>query len=323
MKDLKRTLGNEKGVAVPMMAVALLVLVGFTGLGVDVGRLGLVADETQNAADIAATAGAMQLFAPSPSDPGASPRNHAENLLARNTINNTAVSPSHLTVFETGNYANGNFTANLPPINAVRAQVQITVNNLIFAGIGFPTSLVTKEAIAAFDPVGGGQPTLPLTIGECLLGENCNEGGCDVVLTQVPDPEDNSAFTGFFQTASAQQIEAFFPQDCLNGNQTHSDLPYVSVGDFISLLNGQSTGPLLGAVQCLVDLGMTEALVPITECGGQLNQTREVLGFATFEILSVITSGGNKGITIQGLTAQHELPGGGEDFGSGTITMVR
>jgi hypothetical protein len=95
------------------------------------------------------------------------------------------------------------------------------------------------------------------------------------------------------------------------------------VGQDINLINGQSV-PLLNAVKCMLDAGITEVLVPITECGGSLNQAREVLGFARFEIVAVRTSGGKKGIDIRGLTSAGDGPGGGEnDFGAGKVTMVR
>jgi hypothetical protein len=320
MKHFIKPLDNERGVAMPLLAVTMMVIVGFTALGVDVGRIGLVADEVQNAADIAATAAAMQLVQPDPNDLAASPRDHAEQVLAENKIDNTTVGSSHLTVLETGNFNAGTFTANLAPINAVRAEVQYTVNNIVFAGLGHPTSLVTKESIAAFAPAAGGQPTIPLAIGECLLGDNCNSQSCDVTLTQIPNPDDNSAWTGFFETSSTAQIDHYFPSEC-DGDDP-STVPTIHVGDDISLLNGQSN--LLRQVQCMLDNGLTEVLVPITTCGGSLNQTREVLGFARFEIIAVRTNGQNKGIDIQGLTSAIDgPPGGPNDFGAGKITMVR
>lgn len=321
MKHLAKTLKSEKGIALPLVAVVLLVLVGFTGLGVDVGRIGLVADEVQNAADIAATAGARQYV--QPDDSGDTPLQTALAVLGQNKINNTSVSSSNLTAFEFGNFDNGTFVANIEPINSVRAEVQYTVNNLVFAGLGHPTSKVTKESIAAFVPASSGIPTLPITVGDCLLGDECSSSSCDVTLTQVPNPDDNSAWTGFFESSSTSQIGTYFPADCPSGTSEPTEPPRIYVGQYINLLNGQS-GSLLRQVQCLLSKGLTEVLVPITKCGGSLNQSREVLGFARFEIIDVRDTGGDKGIDIHGLRSAIDGPGGGShDFGAGRITMVR
>lgn len=319
MKQLGKAVRNERGVAVPMVAIAMMALLFCTGVGVDVGRLGVVADEVQNAADIAATAAAFQYV--QPGSDTSTPRESAEDVLGQNEISNTAVASSHLTLLEFGNYnrSDDTFTANLEPINAAHSRVEYTANNLVFGLLGKPDTLVAKEAIAAFNPTGSGKPTLPLTVGDCLLNPECTEDACQPTLTQVPNPDDNSAWTGFFNVANTTDISVLFPEEC---EPDATEPPTIRVGDFINLINGQST-PLLRMVQCLIDNDMTEVLVPVTECGGSLNQAREVLGFARFQLLTVVDSGGNKGITIRGLTSANDGPSGGENFGAGIITLVR
>jgi hypothetical protein len=319
MNQISKPLKNEKGVAVPMLAVSMMAIVFCVGIGVDIGRLAVVADEVQNAADIAATAAAFQFV--KPGEDTSTPRESAEDILSQNEINNTSVASSNLTLLEFGNYNvdTDTFTANLAPINAAHSRVEYTANNIVFAGLGRPTTLVAKEAIAAFQPSGGGTPTIPLTIGDCLLNTGCTEDECQPTLTQVPNPDDNSAWTGFFQVASTSEISTLFPEVCEDDAVTP---PYIQVGDFINLINGQSV-PLLNMVECMLENNLTEVLVPVTECGGSLNQAREVLGFARFEILAVTSKGGDKGITIRGLTSASDGPSGGENFGAGIITLVR
>jgi hypothetical protein len=141
-----------------------------------------------------------------------------------------------------------------------------------------------------------------------------------VTLTQVPNPDDNSAWTGFFDSASTSGIDVYFPEECAGEDAVTA--PFISVGDYINLNNGQTN--LLRQVECMLENGITEVLIPVTECGGSLNQSREVLGFARFEIVSVRTNGGNKGITIHGLTSALDGPAGStQDYGAGLITMVR
>jgi hypothetical protein len=200
----------------------------------------------------------------------------------------------------------------------VRARVEYTVNNLILAGMGFATSDVAKEAIAGFEGTESGIPTIPLAIGDCLLNEGCTEQDCQPLVQQVPSPEDNSAWTGFFDTASTNQLRAFFPPEC-GGSVTP---PAIHVGDVINLNNGEES-PLLDDVQCLVDHGMAEVLVPVVSCSTQLNQARDGRGCARFEIVSVYRTGNPKGFDIQGLVSATDMPPGGEMFGAGTIVLLR
>lgn len=62
--------GNQKGIALVYVAIAIFVLVGCLGLAVDVGHLQLVRGELQNAADATALAGAAQLYYVDPLNPG-------------------------------------------------------------------------------------------------------------------------------------------------------------------------------------------------------------------------------------------------------------
>lgn len=320
MERLRHKLRDEKGIAVPFLASALVAIMALTAVGVETGRLATVATEVQAAADIAATAAARQLF-DDPSEQHGTPRSQAEEVLNDNFIDGNVVSGSYLTKLEIGNYtAEAGFVANLAPLNAVRSQVDYTVDNIMLATLGMPTSQLTKVAIAAFAPATGGKPTIPLAIGECLLNSGCLEDSCQPTVTQVPSPEDNSAWTGFFGSHSTSTINTLFPAEC-DGDP--SQIPVVQVGDFINLIDGQSV-PLLRQVECMLDAGLTEVLVPVISCDTQLNQAREVVGFARFEILSVRTSGGNKGIDVRGVVSATDGPGGdAETFGAGAITMVQ
>jgi hypothetical protein len=115
-------------------------------------------------------------------------------------------------------------------------------------------------------------------------------------------------------------MQSFFPAECGGDPST---VPVVSVGDEINLFNGQSV-PLLRTVDCMYDAGLTEIVLPVVPCGGEASQARQVVGFATFDIQAVRTSGGHKGIDLKGTTStMGEFGGGGSDFGSGKITMVR
>ncbi|MGE5423357.1 MAG: pilus assembly protein TadG-related protein [Ignavibacteriales bacterium] len=61
MNRLVRPLGNENGQSLVLMALLIVVLMGFAALVVDVGAISLAKTRLQNAADAAAAAGAQQL----------------------------------------------------------------------------------------------------------------------------------------------------------------------------------------------------------------------------------------------------------------------
>lgn len=54
-------LKNERGIAVVFVALAMFVIIGFVGLGIDIGYMYVVKGELQNAADAAALAGVAKL----------------------------------------------------------------------------------------------------------------------------------------------------------------------------------------------------------------------------------------------------------------------
>ncbi len=58
----KSMITDQKGAVAVIVAVCLVVFVGFTALAVDVGHLYVVRNELQNAADAGALAGARCLF---------------------------------------------------------------------------------------------------------------------------------------------------------------------------------------------------------------------------------------------------------------------
>jgi Flp pilus assembly protein TadG len=62
MKGKKSFVGNERGMAIIFILIAMIALLGFLGLGVDVGYTYIAKGELQNAADAGALAGAATLY---------------------------------------------------------------------------------------------------------------------------------------------------------------------------------------------------------------------------------------------------------------------
>jgi hypothetical protein len=125
-------------------------------------------------------------------------------------------------------------------------------------------SSVTRTAIAATGPASTGRATLPIALSDCHFPADCEDESCLPSLTQTPNGDDNSAFTGFFDNASGNVLESYIHPDCGGGGL---DGPLVSVGEHISLNNGQVSNFMQGFECQVCELGITEYVVPIiTHC---------------------------------------------------------
>ena len=105
---------------------------------------------------------------------------------------------------------------------------------------------------------------------------------------------DHSAWTAFFDPVSNPNVESYIAVPC-GGGETQR----LRVGDTINVGSGQ-TSPVLIAVDCLVDLGLTTFEVPLIACG-EVTGSSAVVGFARIEIDAVVVAGEPKGITLHGL----------------------
>ena len=317
VKRLRTHLRNERGVAIPLMAITMIFLVGIAAVGIDTGRVAWVANEVQTAADVAATAGAYALADEENVTAG------ANNALQLNKVNNTTAATA-LKLLETGNLdANYTFTVGMEPLNAVRATAGATVNNIVLGAIGAAHSTVNRQAIATLAGIGSGIPTLPIVIGECNYNAQCYHQTCMPYLSQVPNPDNNSAWTAFFQSASNSHIDDYFPR--LSGNNPCGEgvQQLIKVNDIINLGNGQVT-PLLNCVNDLVNAGMRTFTIPIVECVGNFNQPKKVVGFAKIEVDNVVVNGTNHGIWLHGLyEGRQPGPPGGGSFGLMAIALVK
>jgi Flp pilus assembly protein TadG len=307
---------DEKGAAMVYTAIAMTAMLAFAAVGVDIGHLAFTATEVQSAADSAATAGAHAMLRGNDAQGG------AEQVMGLNRIDGHIATPDLQSV-DVGNFDGTAFSTGGTPQNAVHVTAAATVSNLLGSMYGHPNSTVTKVATASFVSLAGGQPTLPLAIGDCAFPDpNCLDSSCLPSLTQVPNPTNNTAWTGFFGGTGTSDLRSFFPTSCPHGGGV--DAPEVEVGDSINLNNGQTN--VLDMVQCLFDAGITQFVVPVVNCGGNFNQSSEVKGFATIVIDSVVSSGNPKGINLHAIF-NSEAPGkpgpaGGGSFGTGFVALV-
>lgn len=308
---------DQRGMIMPLAGTLMVAVLLVAAAGVGFGRLTLAATEGQNAADVGALAGAAAVLR------GNNPWAQAEEAMEENQFGASGAG-SALQSLQIGryDYDTRSFTQLALFPNAVRVVAGTEVDNSI-SSVFSPTSQVTKIAHAAFSGLRGGRPTLPIVVGECHFPPNCHSGLCLPYLSQVPDNDDNSAWTGFFDNASKNKVQSYMPTspNCPDGGDQTEE---IWIGDTINIANGQMT-PLLRIVDCLVDDGMTEFLIPIVNCDGNFNQDRQVVGFATIEVDDVIDRGSAhfKGLYLHAIMRSNAVGAlGGRSFGTGNVSLV-
>ncbi len=340
----RATLRNQRGQSLPLLAIGMLAMVGIGAGAVDIGRHAFTATELQNLADSGASAAAKAAGAsyycttglggqciPNSTSDNAAALAAAQAMAQRNVVNGE-VTPFDASDVQIGSFSAGNFTAGGQPTNAVRATARKSIQNIVAGMFGFHTSTITRTATATMVALGGGIPTLPIAIGKSYW-QNCIVYGCpQPQLILVPDGVDNAGWTGFFENdASQNTVRGFVPSPCGGGDTR----PFVNVGDFIKLGNGQGTA--LDAVKCLVcSQNQNAFLVPVVNNIGQFNQTAEVVGFATIVVESFNYSsnpktrfcgqsggGSFKSINVRSVfNANAPGPPGPGFYGSGWAQMV-
>jgi Flp pilus assembly protein TadG len=305
----RRTRNGERGFALAAFALSMTALCALAAVAIDLGRIAHTANEVQNVADIAATAGATNLMK---GGTAATARGDAQAVVAQNAVagSTASIQTADLQVGQYDPTTNA-FTNGATPPNAVRATPSATVQNL-FAGIfgaSFMNTTISKTATAGFIGLGQAAATLPLAIGVCNFQnlESCfASSDCLPKFTQAPNGSDN---TGWIKTGT------YLPTGCGGSGTT------VSVGDSLNLSNGQTNQ--LKDIQSCFDSGTTEYVVPIVDgaCDSHYNHSRTVVGFATVVVTAVKSTGNPKGITLGAIFKQVSGTPGGGAYGTGSMRL--
>jgi len=327
MNYTMRTRRNERGgVVLGFMAIALLVFMGLAVVAIDFGHLGLSANEVQIVADTAATAGARSLLRNAKNGAAENVVSVAQTVVAQNHVDDgdASIAASDVQI-GTFDFTTRSFSGGGANPNAVRATGRATVNNMVAGFFGDRTSDVTRDAIAAYSGNGSGMPVCPIAVGVCHFNKYKTSGTCSDLpkLSQAPSTADNSGWTSLFEgSANAATFIKYLPAACGGGGQTP---PNVHAGQNIKLSNGQVNSALKTLEDCFKAGLLTECLVPIVKknCNEPFNSDGEVLGFATFKITKVKSSGDPKFISMDGI-CETDAPGaaGGGDYGTFTVSMV-
>lgn len=328
MIALPGSLRNEKGVAFVAFAVFGLATVGLASLGLGTGLLFLVHNESQNASDAGALAGAEALFFQS-----------SANLEARDAVKNNALtggveSPgaafatdANILSVTTGNYVSGgSFQAGVPPENAVEVVVEKQLVPLLRAG---QTSTVRTRSVAAWSGPSSSTPTLPILVGACeFTTPNCTEDDCLPTINGAGATDPQVRWTSLSSTPTWRNVMRTFPSSC----QAYSECAFAAgateeleIDDTIGVFGSNPTPLLNCARACFTPGGPQLVQVPIVSC--QIGSTATVLGFATF-LLDPATIVGDQNLPNWGMTLTGRVPppgetgGGGPFFGTAVITLV-
>ncbi len=333
---------GERGVAMAMIGIAILVFFAMMAIAVDFARYAHTAAEVQAAADLAALSGARNIgtYGAGTAQAG------ADSASQQNWYNGKAFVPSNIPVVE-GHYdpppagcstdCRGTFTGGGTPLNAVKATATGPAVGAITSMMVLDHATqhdVTRVAIAAVSSPTTQRPTAPVVICPASQGgidplspsDPCTQGeviktGIDML--QNPPANDNTCWSSLGgASANSSYEQSLLPPEC--GGITDSGRPVVSVGQAIPTQNGQADSVLQAFKDCVGPPKAGNAnnqhtfILPVVDCG-QCNQDRTVLGFVTLYIADpsqVHTSGSPKGIYNVSQICNHLAVGGGAGGGT-------
>ncbi|MGD8149655.1 pilus assembly protein TadG-related protein [Ornithinimicrobium sp. Y1694] len=143
---------KEDGASAVLVAVCMLMLIAFTGLGVDVTSAYAKSQEVQNAADAGALAAAQKCAESDVTCSAGSQSGMATDL----AVQNVRLETNRVQASDT-----------YPASNRVTVSVTAEHQNFFAAAFGFTSFTVVREATAQWDSPKKGPAMLPLTISAC------------------------------------------------------------------------------------------------------------------------------------------------------------
>ncbi len=325
-------LGRERGATLVLVAVGMVMLLGFAALAIDIGYSLVVRNELQNAADAAALGGAIDLFPGTPDPNWGLAQLRASTTIKKNTSDNRRLTGGQVSAgyWNLSGTPPGLQPTTITPGAFDAAAVMVTVrksagNNggpigLFFAPVlGINTMDVAASAVAVVSPPGSvGQGLLkPIAIAKCLydnfwdstLNRPRNDPATGIpyefkIGSALPYPPCDSAgeWTSFAIDDSSAPAALI-----ASGNPT-----WLSVRDGIWI----EPGPTPGGFASLIG---SAVLLPVVPCVTATCASREqqIQGFGA---LFITDSVGGSGGYVQGhFTTDYRVKvgrGGGPKYGA-------
>jgi len=306
---------NNKGVAAIYVAIMLVVFIGIVALAFDIGYMMVSRNESQDAADAAALAGARKL-----GDnyyQGTNPVTDQVIAVAQNTAALNKVAGQNLAVDNVNTQIGTwdppfNSTSPDPP-NAVCVEVKReegltngAINTFFAPVIGIDKVKSKATACAALSGPCNAKPTIPLGIGRSWFASVGANGGC----TKIQVNATYSSCAGWTNLST----EKFQQQQVQGLLENPATMPMVGAGDIIGFGNGTVT-PILTDLEALFSSTTYDIDNKTFNADGTVKDWTttvvvfedynvcqppttpyKVLGFATVRIDSMVTTGNEKGI---------------------------
>jgi Flp pilus assembly protein TadG len=243
---------TRRGNVVIMIALAMVVLLGFGALTIDMAYGRLVQQELQDAADASALGASAQLDGTSAGMTSA--RNMAVSLSAANRAAGAPVSLSANTSnASSGDVVLGNFdpdsgtftpTTTAANVDAVQVRARIPTLGLFLAPIALGRDSVAVGATTTSYIVSGGAEAadcfLPIGLASCMVSKYGTSGLQNVTLKFQPAGIDNVGYARPGASPSAS-----WTRDQLTNCRGSGE---VEIGDSLGLQNGQATTDLTAFV---------------------------------------------------------------------------
>lgn len=293
MRRIKRLLSEENGQSLVLVAIFMVVLIGFAGLAIDGGRLYIAKSELQKAVDAGALAGADVMV---------------DGVTATGVYNHTD-SQAQAEVIAARNYdSNLPYEVSFPEENIIKVYGKENVPLMLMPVMGMDnTTLVTAEARAKVGRLSRVERNTVIPIGVYIEDAEELEFGDPWNLTNTP----GDGSQGNFNLLDFSTLDGV--ENGENGSQGVGY--YLENGSPVPIEKGHTIYPQTGvpissaAIKSAIeDLEGQIVYVPIvSEFGTGSNDPVTVLGFAAFRIENFYKEGNV--FTIQATFIQTVLPG--------------
>jgi Flp pilus assembly protein TadG len=292
MKDFGNRARSRSGQACYLIGIAIVpIALAFGAFSADTMHLVAARNELQGAVDSGALAGAYRLASSSP----AVAMQYATSVTAQNSVEKVPVSNSSpgttVTVSTTPGTATKPATVTVTATRRLRLmfssifshQLETVTASATAGGAGGLAETAAGEVFplaVSIDAIGSytAQPLSQLTVGQQIildLGANKDQVACSTGLTA------GAANANYFKDAMDEALG-------INQISSPPTVPPVSVGDSISLNNGNGGFHRMMGDPEYSALMNQPIICPIIEGGAPFNQSRQVIGFVGLKITSMV-----------------------------------
>lgn len=302
---------EESGTVAVLVAICLIVIVGFLALALDIGYVMVTRNESQDVADAAALAGARQLG-----------ENYYDKIPNKTTdVESVSVTTAGLNTVARQNVSqdnvdiklgwwdqySGTFTETSTSPNAVQATVTrrqgLTngpIRTFVAGVLGIPSYRMQATATAAIQGECTGEVDFPIGIGRSWFYNKSAQGYSNGICTEIALNDTMSSCAGWTNLENKKYKWQDVDKIIISLGTPNPSIPEVKIGNIIEFGGGVVQTMLNDLAAVFAKRGGPWTVtVPVFEDNNVCqnpNKGYRVIGYATMEILDVITTGNNKGL---------------------------